>query len=284
MTMMQKLKPLGRQHHRLKGGYLLDLATELERLTIQARAWEHAAEALIGHIGVEAGWKCVDLGCGPRGVLGPLSGAVAPMGTVIGIDNDPMLLAAARAWAEQQGMHNVWLLQDDAYEADLPAEAFDLVHTRFLFAPCGRDEALLAAMLDLARPGGIVALQEPDSSSWNCHPRRAGWDALKPAILRAFRAVGGDFDAGQRLYSMLRRAGLEDVRVAAHVLTLPPGDPYRQSPVQFAASLRGRILEGGLLSGHHLDAAVADCAAAAEDQSTLFTSFTLVQAWGRKPE
>jgi hypothetical protein len=217
------------------------------------------------------------------GVIKSLSEAVAPLGTVIGIDNDPLLLAAARAWSTADALHNVWLLQDDAYDADLPSEAFDLVHARFLFAPCGRDEQLMRAMVDLTRPGGIVAVQEPDSSSWNCHPRRAGWDALKPAILRAFRSRGGDFDAGQRLFSLLRQAGLEDVRLRAHVLTLPHGHDYRRLPAQFAASLRARILGEGLLGERHLDAAIADCEAAADDENTMFTTFTLIQAWGRKP-
>lgn len=262
--------------------YLLDRATELERLTLQAQVWEPAATTMLREIGVEEGWRCVDLGCGPCGILRPLSSAAEPLGMVIGIDNDPMLLSAARAWASEQEMYNVWLLQDDAYNTDLPRDCFDFVHTRFLFAPCGRDQPLLREMIDLTRPGGVIAVQEPDSASWNCHPRRAGWDALKPAILRAFRAGGGDFDAGTRLFSMLRQAGLEHVQVRAQVLTLPHGHAYRRSPVQFATSLRSRILEGRLLSQRQLDAAIADCEAAADDPNTLFTTFTLMQAWGRK--
>ena len=269
------------QSHR--GDYVLDRSTELERLTLQAHVWEPAAQAMVSEIGVVAGWRCVDLGCGTRGILRPLSQAAASLGTVIGVDNDPMLLSDARTWTGAEGMHNVWLLQDDAFDTDLPRGGFDLVHTRFLFAPCGRDQQLLREMVDLARPDGIVAVQEPDSASWNCHPRRAGWDALKPAILRAFRVGGGDFDAGMRLFSMLRGAGLRDVQVRAHVLMLPPGHGYRRSAVQFATSLRKRILDGGLLSEQQLDAAVADCDAAAADAGTMFTSFTVVQAWGRKP-
>jgi hypothetical protein len=137
-------------------------------------------------------------------------------------------------------------------------------------------------MIDLARPGGNVALQEPDAAGWNFHPRRWGWERLKPAILSAFRAGGGDFDCGRRTFSLLRRAGLADVRARAHVLALEPGHPYRRLAVQFATSLRQRILDAHLMTERELDDAIADCDAAVNDPDTLCTTFTLIQAWGRK--
>jgi hypothetical protein len=109
-----------------------------------------------------------------------------------------------------------------------------------------------------------------------------GRNALKPAILRAFRKGGGDFDAGTRVYGMFRRAGLRDVQVRTHVLALPPSHPYRRLPVQFAESLRRRIINGGLLTESQLDAAINDCEAAAADEATMWNTFTLTQAWGRK--
>jgi len=280
MATLQQLHRAAQPPH---SEYFLDPRVELERLALQAAVWEPAAEQMIGEIGVESGWRCVDLGCGVRGILEPLADAVDSIGTVIGVDNDPLLLDAARAWAVDRALHNVWLFQDDALRTDLPRGIYDLVHARFLFAPLGRDEALLKEMIELTRPGGVVAIQEPDSASWNVHPRRAGFDALKPAILRAFRAGGGDFHAGTRIFDMLRRAGLEDVQVRAHVLALPPGHPYRRLPVLFANSLRRRILEDELLTPSQFSAAVADCEAAADDAATLATTFTLMQAWGRKP-
>jgi hypothetical protein len=212
-----------------------------------------------------------------------LSRAVSPLGTVIGVDNDPALLASARRWSQDEGLDNVWLLQDDAFETDLPRGCFDLVHARYLFSQVGRDEQLLREMIALAKPGAVVAVQEPDSASWNCHPRRAGFDALKPAILRAFRAGGGDLDAGTRVFPMLRQAGLEDVTVRAHVLPIPPGRAERMLPVLLAMSLRRRIIDGGLLTETQFATALADCEAAALDSNTVFTTPTLVQAWGRRP-
>src|SRR5262249_14237410 len=147
----------------------------------------------------------------------------------------------------------------DAYTTGLPASSFDLVHVRFLFAPAGRDANLLAEMLRLVRPGGIVAIQEPDSVAWACYPAHPTWDRLTNLIRSAFARSGGDFDVGRRTYSMLRRAGLQDVQIRAAVLALQDTHPYRALPTQLVASLRQRIIGDGLIGAAELDDLIADC-------------------------
>ena len=44
----------------------------------------------------------------------------------------------------------------------------------------------------MTRPGGTVALQEPDVSTLNCYPPHAAWDRLRDAIEQAFACVGAD--------------------------------------------------------------------------------------------
>ncbi|HEV2359545.1 MAG TPA: class I SAM-dependent methyltransferase, partial [bacterium] len=149
----------------IEGEYLLaGGAAELERLRLQARVWEPEAEAMLDRIGVVPDAHCIDLGCGAMGILGPLSRRVGPSGRVVGVDVDAKQLAGARAFAKEAGLSNVEILELDAYHTRLPAQAFDLVHVRFVFAPVGREEELLLEMLRLVRPGGIVAIQEPDAS------------------------------------------------------------------------------------------------------------------------
>jgi ubiquinone/menaquinone biosynthesis C-methylase UbiE len=264
--------------------YLLSSGeSERERLRLQARVWEPEAEIMLDHIGVRPGWQCVDVGCGGMGILEPLSRRVAASGHVVGVDIDPIQIEAARAFIAETELSNVEILQRDAYNTGLPRESFDLVHARFVFAPAGRDEALLREMLALAQPGGVLAIQEPDASSWNCFPPNAAWDRLKSVILSAFVQSGGDFNAGRRTYSMLRRAGLEDVRIRAAVLALHSRHPYLRLPILFTTSLRQRILERELLREDDLDDAIAECECIAAVAGTFGLSFTVTQVWGRKP-
>lgn len=96
--------------HRPEGYVLASGAAEVERLRLQARVWETEAQAMLDRIGVRPGWRCVDLGCGAMGILGPLSRRVGAEGRVVGVDNDPKQLAGARAYAEEAGWANVDVL------------------------------------------------------------------------------------------------------------------------------------------------------------------------------
>jgi SAM-dependent methyltransferase len=217
------------------------------------------------------------------GVLGPLGRRVGPTGAVVGVDNDPAQLAAAGDYLAEQGLTNVELRECDAYATGLPGASFDLVHARFVMAPVGRGEALLAEMARLAKPGGTVAIQEPDAAPWGLFGQVPGWERLKGAILEAFVAGGGDFNAGRRTYAMLRRAGLEHVRMRAAVVALPAGHPYLRLPLQFAAALRRRIVDAGVMGAAELDRVVTAYEAAAVAPEAAGLSFVVTQVWGTRP-
>ena len=265
-------------------GYLLAGSdVELERLQLQARVWEPAAAALLAEIGLARGARALDLGAGAMGIVRPLSHAVGPAGRVVALDNDATQLAALRRWVAGEGFGNVEVVEADAFATGLPSASFDLVHVRFLFAPVGRDAALLAEMRRLVRPGGVLAIQEPDSSCWDCYPPSSAFTELKALILAAFRAGGGDFDAGRRTAALLQGIGCADVQVRAHAHVLPAGHPYRRLPVQFTQSLRARILAAGLATEARLSDLVAACEAAVAGPATWITTFLVTQAWGRAP-
>ena len=264
--------------------YLMAGSTaELERLRLQARVWEPEAEAMLDRIGVRPGWHVLDLGCGAMGVLDPLSRRVGATGRVVGVDNDPRQLAGAREVAARASLGNIEIVDADAYATALPSASFDLVHARFVFAPGGRDDRLLAEMVRLTRPGGVIAIQEPDASSWSSYPGNILWSMLRSEILAAFKRGGGDFDAGLRTRSLLEKAGFLDVEIRAAVLPITGAHPYKRLPVQFATSLRARILEGGRVNEAQLDRAIAECERIAADPRSMMMTFIVTQAWGRKP-
>jgi ubiquinone/menaquinone biosynthesis C-methylase UbiE len=264
--------------------YLLtSTINELERLRLQARVWEPETEIWLERIGVRTGWRCLDLGCGAMGILGPLSKRVGNSGIVVGLDRDPQQLAAARAYVSENQLYNVEIIEADGYDSGLPAGGFDFVHVRFVFAPVGRDEALLDEIHRLAKPGGVVGVQEPDSASWTCYPPHPAWNKLKDVTLAAFRHGGGDFDAGRRTFQMLQRRGFDEIRMRAAILALQNRHPYLRLPIQFATSLRSRILESGLMTERELDSAIAECEGFLGDPSICGLSFIVTQISGRKP-
>lgn len=266
-----------------KDSYLLaSNAAEVERLRLQARVWEPEVEVMLEKIGIKPGWTCIDLGCGAMGILGPLSRRVGPRGRVMGVDIDAKQLASARAYVAENGLTNVELRELDAYNTGLARESFDLTHVRFVFAPVGRDAELLREVIALTRPGGTIAIQEPDASSWNYYPQSQAWKRLKDIILTAFSSGGGDFNVGARTLGMLRTAGLRNLQSRAAVIALQDRHPYMRLPVQFATSLRKRILETRLATEGELDALMAECEQVATDPDRFSLTFTVTQVWGRK--
>jgi ubiquinone/menaquinone biosynthesis C-methylase UbiE len=74
--------------------YILGV-NEDERTRLLAQAELHAPEArvLLDRVGVAPGWRTIDVGCGPLGVLDLLAERVGPTGTVVGLDRDERMLA-----------------------------------------------------------------------------------------------------------------------------------------------------------------------------------------------
>lgn len=264
--------------------YLLAQApNEVERLSALADAWEPATEALFDQIPVQAGWQCIDLGCGPRGVLAPLGRRVGPAGRVVGVDLSQDDLAAARESITRIGLGNVELIQADAFHTNLPRESFDLVHVRAMFTPLGREVELLREMLGLARPGGVVVAQESCEAGYECYPPQAAWQRLKEVTIAAFARGGGDYNAGRRTYGLLRQAGCQMVNGRAAVLALPAGHRYRRWPLESAIALQRRILESALMTEAEFGATLEECQRIADDPDIWMTSYMLTQVWGRKP-
>src|SRR4051794_30409655 len=131
------------KHLRQQTEYVFNSDVEVSRLHAQAEAWAEEVDALFDAIGVEPGWRCLDLGCGVGNVLLPLSRRVGAAGSVVGVDQERMLLSAARDFAKAHLLNNVDIREDDAYRTKLPRASFDLVHERFVATPVGRGDELL---------------------------------------------------------------------------------------------------------------------------------------------
>jgi SAM-dependent methyltransferase len=262
------------------GNYPLEhRAGEIERLHAQSKAMAPAALAMLDGIGVKPGWSCLDIGCGPGGITGLLSERVGPTGHVVGLDRNPKFLAHARASAPP----NVEFRLGNAFDTDLSPGSFDLVHMRFVASTAGNPERLLKEAIRLARPGGIVALQEPDGSTLRCYPPHPAWDRLKAALLGAFKGVGADLELARRLYFLAQQSGLTDIAYRTSLLAVRSIDPMVDYLPSTVESLRGTILKLGLLTEDELTASLAECRRHLADPKTAFTMYTIAQVWGRRP-
>jgi SAM-dependent methyltransferase len=261
------------------GNYPLEQRSgEIERLLVQSQAFAPDTRAMLDRLGDMQGWRCLDIGCGPGGITDLLSARVGPAGRVFGLDMNTAFLDHAR---RNVPAANVEFRSGDAYNTDLPAGSFDLVHMRFVASTAGNPERLLREAMRLARPGGIVALQEPDGSTLNVYPPHPAWDRLKKVLLATFEAVGADLTLARRLYFLLCSAGLRDVQYRTVLLGVRSGDPMADYLPSTIESLRAAILRLGLLGESELADALATCRVHLAQPGTSYTLYAVAQVWGR---
>ncbi|MGH8884784.1 MAG: methyltransferase domain-containing protein [Egibacteraceae bacterium] len=264
--------------------YLLGASdAERTRLLEQCEIHRPEAEQLLDRISVKPGWRAIDIGCGPLGVLDLLSERVGPSGSVVGLEREPRMLDMAALSLAERHLDTVQLVQGDAAGTQLPGESFDLVHERLVLFNVSYPERVVAEMVRLARPGGYVALQELDVVSYICEPPHPAWDRLVTALITAWQGAGLDPSIGRRLPRLLRAAGLRDVGVTAHAHVWRPGDLYQTLPLHLAGILRKQMLTRGVLTEVELDDLLLQLASHLEHPDTLVLYSTLFQAWGRKP-
>jgi SAM-dependent methyltransferase len=121
-----------------------------------AETMRASGEALVADLGVGAGMKVLDLGCGD----GTSAVPEAQLGAdVLGVDIAANLVAAGNARAQALGLDNLRFEEGDASDLNgLDDESFDLLVSLFgaMFAPKPFDVA--SEMVRVTKPGGRIVM------------------------------------------------------------------------------------------------------------------------------
>ncbi len=280
---IESLALMGTSEMGASGRYLLgDSPAEIRHLIEQAEVYAPEAIELFDLIGVAAGATAIDMGCGVLGVLHLLAERVGAQGRVVGLDREARMVEFGQKLAEQRGLA-VEFIQADATASGLPDCWFDLVHARTLLLNVQNPQDIVAEMVRVAKPGGVVALQEPDAAAWNCDPPHPAFDILRTAILNAYRRTGKDFSIGRRIARMLRDAGQEDVRVRATARVTRSGEYYQTFLLTIASLVRDAIVQAGELTTGEFDAYTAALRAHLDAPHTITCQPVMWQAWAELP-
>jgi SAM-dependent methyltransferase len=144
----------------------------------------------LDRLGLDAGWRCVDVGAGGGDVSVALAEMVGRNGRVYAVDSDPLARdEVARAAATHA---QVIALTQAGEDLSLPEEV-DLAFCRFLLLHVIDPEVVVAKMAAAVRPGGWVVAQEPITSAGRIggapmsmpDARHPDVGALLPALVRS---------------------------------------------------------------------------------------------------
>ncbi|MEU4468106.1 class I SAM-dependent methyltransferase [Streptomyces sp. NPDC024017] len=136
-----------------------------EFFTARAADWDSrfpddgpAYAAAVAELGLRAGDRVLDAGCGTGRALPPLRAAVGASGVVLGADLTPaMLREAVRAGRDRDGQ----LLLTDVASLPLRSRSLDAVFGAGLISHLGSPAEDLRELARVVRPGGVLALFHP---------------------------------------------------------------------------------------------------------------------------
>jgi arsenite methyltransferase len=219
-----------------------------------------ALTAAIDSLGLRAGWRVLDAGCGPGGVLPLLHAAVSPGGAIVGLDLSVPHVERARTLVWQRGLQDSVSLEVADLCADLPiADAtFDAVWSADVLYPdtVGDPLEVVARLKRTLRPGGVLAIFY---GNWLRPIYLPGYARLEHLICAAREALYTHERAWQgephpeRALSWLQRAGFTNCQVSlspvVHQQPLPDAvRRYIQTAI-FAHHYQRAIAEGGTYVG-----------------------------------
>ena len=197
-------------------GYSLDSAWHAERARLDSLTalYDPTTLALCERLGLESGWRCLDVGAGTGTLAQVLAERVAPSGSVVALDVDTRFLDPLA------GPHLASMALD-VTQRPLPTAEFDLVHARLLLEHLPARDEVLASMIRSTKPGGWVLVEDFDSSTaLVIDPPSNVHSQVAKAIRLLFTHDGYDPLFGRSLPRRLRAAGAGG---REHTRTVDPG-------------------------------------------------------------
>jgi len=211
---------------------------ESRRLQLQASILNPLTERLLKSSGISPGMRVLDLGCGAGDTALLAAALVGSGGEVVGIDISETSLARASLRARAANLHSVRFERADVLQYE-PQSHFDAVIGRHILLHVPDALAVLERVSSWLAPGGIVAFQEYDFTSW-----RIAWPAvplaetLAQSMVELFRRAAPCPDIGIRLYHLLQLAGFANPRATAEcVIDGGPDSPFYEWFAETAGNL-----------------------------------------------
>jgi len=265
------------------GDYLLGVnQQELERLQFQHSVWGPVTRKFLNRLGVQKGWRCLDVGAGPGLVSIDLREMVGETGEVVALEPSEFYLDWLRSQISRRGWTNISCVQGTAEQAPLPSGYYDLVFVRWVVAFVPDPEKFLTRLFATLRPGGIIAIQDYYYEGLSLYPHGGPWDGM-PDIVRAYyRSGGGDAYVTGAIPGIFARHGLRVVDFTPTCLAGGPTSGIMEWAHRFFSLHIPLMAEKGIISREQAHQLLTDWQAHRERQETLFFSPLVVDVAGSK--
>jgi SAM-dependent methyltransferase len=229
--------------------YVYDQGFEQERARISGMEalWDPGSRALLDEVGIGRGWNCLEVGAGGGSIVAWMAGRGAHV-TAIDIDT---------RFIEPLASDAIDVRRLDIRTDELPQAEFDLVHARLLLEHLSDRRQILDRLAATLRPGGWIVIEDYDWSCFGFEGDDPGMNKVTEAIMSFMQKAGYERDYGRRVVDQIADAGFTDVRGEGRVRVIDSTSPgFNFFRLSFE-SLRGAIVEAGMISADEAEAASA---------------------------
>ncbi|GAB3148655.1 methyltransferase domain-containing protein [Microbacterium neimengense] len=221
------------------------------------RTAENSAAYLLPFLGSDD--RLLDVGAGPGTITVDLAERVAHVtATEIGKDE----AALTRATVDERGASNIDVRIADVHALPFDDDSFDVAHAHQVLQHIADPVQALRELARVTRPGGIVAVRDADFAGFAWWPQLPEMDRWLELYQAAARANGGEPDAGRRLLSWAREAGLTDISASSSTWCYASADERMWWGDLWADRIRQSALARQLEAGPDTDAEELDRIAA----------------------
>ena len=249
-----------------------------DRLRLLSSLLDDGTFRLLERVGVQPGWRCLEVGGGGGSVAAWLCDRSAPGGSVLATDIDTTVLRRLERPNLEVRVHD--LLVDD-----LPEREFDLVHARLLLAWLADPEEGLRRMVRALKPGGRLLVEEMD---FHTIAPDAGLDpstqTLFARVIDSHHAVlieqhAFDPFCGRGLDRVVSSVGLAGVQSEGRLSIWRGGQPGGIVWQLTLTQLREQLIAHGAVTATEVDTVISLC----DDPRLAFMSQATIAAWGQRP-
>jgi ubiquinone/menaquinone biosynthesis C-methylase UbiE len=270
----------------LRDGYVFGhSADEYERLRRQAQTLAPVTTRLFHAIGLQPGWRCLDLGCGPGETMRLMGEFVGPSGEVTGLDRDAKVGREAIERLAATGASRYRFIEADMESTtEISGELFDLTFARLALKSTRDPVAVLRKMYSWTKPGGYVAVQDLHVSTINLYPKLEACSELLRVILQTCERSGQDMEFAFKLPVYFVEAGIGTPDGTDINLPMTSFEPFLAHHQDLCRSLLPRAIELRVTTEVRMRSIFRDLEHAAvggQQYSALWPA--MIGVWKRKP-
>jgi ubiquinone/menaquinone biosynthesis C-methylase UbiE len=262
--------------------YVFDQAwqKERDRLTALESLFDGSSRRLLTGLGVGAGWRCLEVGCGAGSVALWLADVVGGTGRVVATDLDTRFL-------DGHGRANLEVRRHNVVTDPFDDAGFDLIHARAVLVHLPDRQQVLKRLVAALRPGGWLLIEDVDFGGAAAAtlaqymtappPAPAAMERIYQAVAALFAANGADPRYGSHVTGALADAGLGHVGAEVHAPVASGGsEQWTRGTVE---QLAAKLVDTGLTSEADLELFLRVSA----QPDTYYLPPLMVSAWGQRP-